>query len=57
MKDGRKLAARSARLVESGIRTGLTDPNRLSEGLEHHNRGLSAPTSGGRIYGCLHQEG
>lgn len=47
MKDGRKLAARSARLVESSIRTGLTDPNRLSEGLEHHNRGLSAPTSGG----------
>jgi hypothetical protein len=47
MNDGRKLVARSARLLESDIRAGLADPDRLSEGLEHHNRGLSAPSSGG----------
>lgn len=47
MDDGRKLSARSARYLNSDIREGLVDPDRISEGLEYKNKGLSAPTSGG----------
>jgi len=47
MTDGRVLTASSSRLLSADLRAGLVDPQRFSEGLEHQNRGLSAPTSGG----------
>jgi len=47
MKDGRILEAASSRRIASDLREGLLDKNRISEGLEYHNRGLASPTSGG----------
>ncbi|WMJ69539.1 toxin VasX [Stenotrophomonas sp. 24(2023)] len=47
MKDGRVLNASSNRPIGSGLREGLIDRNRISDGLEFQNRGLASPTSGG----------